>query len=1043
MWITRVSIRNPVFATMVMVGIAVLGLFAYNRLQVEQMPDVNLPFVLVLTNYPGANPEVVETDVTKPLEYAINTVAGASMIRSNSKEGRSEVFCEFRMSTDMNKAMQDVRDKIAQVRPSFPRDVKDPLVIRADQENQQPVVSLAVMSPTMDLRDLTSLTDQTIVKGLENVPGVARIDVNGRVTRQILIQIKPSAVSALGIGVDQVIAAIQNANQDVPAGRITRGQTDAIVRVEGKIKDPTQFGRVIVAQQMGVPVFLSQVADVIDGEKEQDSIARINGRPSITLDIQKAQDANIVDTGKGIVEAIEALKKRIPKDVELKVINSTAEQVEKSVNRVKQTIVEGALLTVLIVFLFLHSWRSTIITGLTLPIAVIATFLALYAFGFTLNFLTLMALSLCIGLLIDDAIVVRENIVRHLAMGKDHVRAAQEATDEIGLAVMATTFAIVAVFVPIAFMSGLIGRFFFQFGVTVAVAVLVSLFVSFTLDPMLSSVWHDPPGSRFRRVPWLGRFMDRVERGIEWVHGLYGRILEWALGHRKSVIAIALAAFFGSFAIVPLVGTEFVPQTDESFISLRLNTPVGSSLEYSDGKVRQVEAALKSIPEIALTMTTIGTEEGRNYARVNLKLVDRDKRARSQKQLEQAIRKELKPIPGVELALGWDRPVWVNLLGPDPETMTRLIGEFGERVAKIKGIADLEISEKAAAPALAIRLNNDFAADLGITVQQVGSTVRPLLAGDTVSYWLGPDGQNYEVNVQLPRDQRRIAADLGNLYVTTNKKGPDGEARMVPLRQVAEVVETTSPQIIKRQELQRRVALYANAEGRPSGDVNSDVEKVMKDFPLPPGYRFDVGGQAKDQKESFQAAMAALGLAVIFIYLILASQFASFTQPVAIMASLPFSLIGVFLALLLTGTTLNLFSMIGFIMLMGLVTKNAILLVDFANRARRAGASLHDALLQAGQVRLRPILMTTAAMIGGMTPLALGLGEGGETQAPMGRAIIGGVITSTLLTLVVVPVLYTYLDRFAEWRKARHAARAARHAAAVGHAPQSVQGPAD
>ena len=394
----------------------------------------------------------------------------------------------------------------------------------------------------------------------------------------------------------------------------------------------------------------------------------------------------------------------------------------------------------------------------------------------------------------------------------------------------------------------------------------------------------------------------------------------------------------------------------------------------------------------------------------------------------------MKPIPGVELALGWNRPVWVNLLGPDPAILTQLIGEFAEKVAKVPGIADLEISEKAAAPALSIRLNNDVAADLGVTVQQVGSTVRPLLAGDTVSYWLAPDGNNYEVNVQFPRDQRRIAADLANMYITTNKKGPDGQALMVPLRQVAEIVETTSPQIIKRQELQRRVALYANAEGRPSGDVNADVEKIYKEMQksLPPGYRFDVGGQAKDQKESFQAAMAALGLAVIFIYLILASQFASFTQPVAIMMSLPLSLIGVFLALLLTGTTLNLFSMIGFIMLMGLVTKNAILLVDFANRARRHGASLHDSLLQAGQVRLRPILMTTAAMIAGMSPLALGLGEGGETQAPMGRAIIGGVITSTLLTLVVIPVLYTYLDHFAEWLKARRAARLAKHQAAAG-----------
>ena len=1040
MWITRVSINNPVFATMVMVGIAVLGLFAYNRLRVEQMPDVSLPFVLVLTSYPGASPEVVESDVTKPLEYAINTVSGASLIRSNSMEGQSQVFAEFRMTTDMTKAMQDVRDKIGQVRPSFPRDVKEPLVIRADQENSQPVVSLAVLSSTMTLRDLTSLTDQTIVKALENVPGVARIDVSGRVTRQILVQIKPNAVTALGIGVDQVINAIRAANQDVPAGRITRGQTDSIVRVEGKIKDPAQFARIIVAQQGGAPIFLSQVADVIDGEKEETSISRINGHPAITIDIQKSQDANIVDTGRGITAAIAALKTRLPADVELRVANSTADAAERSVNRVKSTILEGGLLTILIVFLFLHSWRSTIITGLTLPIAVIATFIALYGFGFTLNFLTLMALSLCIGLLIDDAIVVRENIVRHLGLGKNHVTAAREGTDEIGLAVMATTFAIVAVFVPIAFMSGIVGRFFFQFGVTVAVAVLVSLFVSFTLDPMLSAVWHDPPGSRFKRLPWLGRLMDRVERGIEWLHEFYGATLEWALGHRKSVIAIALASFLASFAIVPLVGTEFIPQADEGFISLRLNTPVGSSLEYTDSKVRQVEAALKSYSDVALTMTTVGSDQGRNYARVNLKLTERARRHRTQKEIEGAIRKELKPIPGIELAFGFDRAVWVNLLGPDPETLTTLITEFAEKVAKIQGIADLETSEKAAAPALSIRLNNDAAADVGITVQQVGATIRPLLAGDTVSYWLGPDGQNYEVNVLLPKDNRRLAADLGNLYLSTTKKGPDGEARMVPLRQVAEIVETTSPQIIKRQELQRRVALYANVEGRPSGDANKEVQKIIKESTLPPGYRFDVGGQAKDMEESFQAALAALGLAVIFIYLILASQFASFTQPFAIMASLPFSLIGVFLALLLTGTTLNLFSMIGFIMLMGLVTKNAILLVDFANRARRAGASLHDSLLQAGQVRLRPILMTTAAMIGGMMPLALGIGEGGEIQAPMGRAIIGGVITSTLLTLVVVPVLYTYLDAMHERHRARRAAKAAAAARAAASDPAPARG---
>ncbi|MEO6749487.1 MAG: efflux RND transporter permease subunit, partial [Casimicrobiaceae bacterium] len=776
--------------------------------------------------------------------------------------------------------------------------------------------------------------------------------------------------------------------------------------------------------QGGGPVYLSQVADVIDGEKEASSIARINGNPAITLDLLKAQDANIVETGREVLKAIDVLKARLPTDVELRVVNNSAQQVERSVDRVKHTILEGGFLTVLIVFLFLHSWRSTIITGLTLPIAVVATFIALNAFGFSLNFLTLMALSLCIGLLIDDAIVVRENIVRHLGLGKSHVDAARDGTDEIGLAVMATTFAIVAVFVPIAFMSGIIGRFFFQFGVTVAVAVLVSLFVSFTLDPMLSSLWHDPPEGRFARVPWLGRVMQGVEHFIEWMHRVYGSVLAWALAHRIKVIVIALVTFVASFFVVPLVGTEFVPQADQGFISLRLNTPVGSSLDYTNTKVRQVEQVLKQFPEIELAMTTVGTDEGRNYARVDLRLTDRAKRKRSQKDLEIAIRNAVLPIAGIELSLGFDRPIFVNVLGPDPDTLSQLMAQLKARVAKVPGIADLETSDKAANPALSIRVNNDAAAELGINVQQVGATLRPLIAGDTVSYWLGPDGQNYEVNVQLARNRRELASDLGNLYLSTNKLGPNGESRMVPLRQVAEIVESTSPQIIKREALQRRVALYAGAQGRPSGDVGSDVDKIVKDTVLPPGYRFSIGGQQQDMVDSFNAALAALGLAVIFIYLILASQFASFTQPLAIMASLPFSLIGVFLALLLTGTTLNIFSMIGFIMLMGLVTKNAILLVDFANRARRGGASLHDALMLAGQVRLRPILMTTAAMIGGMLPLALGLGEGGETQAPMGRAIIGGVITSTLLTLVVVPVLYSYLDAWATRRRARRAARA-------------------
>jgi len=1020
MWITKTSINQPVFATMVMVALCVLGLFSYNALRVERMPDITVPFVFIQVNYPGSSPEGVENDITKPIEEVVNTVNGVKVIRSNTWEGRSETYIEFRLDTEMGRAVQDVRDKIALIRPNFPRDAKDPLILRGDFDNAQPVVSLAVTSSTRTLRELTTMTDQIIVKRFQNVPGVGQVVTSGGVARQVLINLKPAQMMSQGVGVDEVIRAVQAANTDVPAGRIVMGEAERQVRIEGKIKDVPGFGRIIVARRAKGPVYLDQVAEIVDGQKEADSLSRINGKPGLTINILKIQDANIVEVGRGTKKAAADLAKSLPSDVKLEVVYADVDFIEKALNGVKETIVEGALLTVFIVFLFLHSWRSTIITGLTLPISVIATFVAVYVFGFTLNFITLMALSLCIGLLIDDAIVVRENIVRHLGMGKDHYRASNEGTQEIGLAVMATTFAIVAVFVPIAFMKGIIGKFFYQFGITVAVAVLVSLFVSFTLDPMLSAIWHDPPEGRFKRVPWLGRVMARIEHGVEWAHGFYGRLLEWSLLNRKKVLALALAVFVSSFFVLPLVGTEFVPEADEGRTSFRLTMPVGSSLEYTDAKTRQVEALLAKYKEIEFVTANVGTGEGRNVSRVDVRLVDRHVTPRRNvKEFEKLVRKEIQAIPGIELAVGYNRPIWINLLGPSPEGLEKITNETLEKMAKIKGITDLESSLKTQNPAIVIKVNNELASDLGLTVSQIGAAVRPFVAGDVISHWLAPDGQNYDVNVQLPQAGRRVTADLGDLHMMSSKPGPDGAPILIPLRQVVDFQPSTSPQIIKRQDLQRRVGLYANVEGRPSGDVGKDVEALIKASPLPVGYRWDIAGQQQEMQESFTAAVAALGMAVIFIYIILASQFGSYLQPLAIMASLPFTLIGVFLALLLTGSTLNIFSIIGIIMLMGLVTKNAILLVDFTNQGLRGGMSQHDAILAAGQVRLRPILMTTLAMIFGMLPLAAGLSDGGEQNAPMGRAVIGGVITSTLLTLVVVPVLYTYLDTWGKKVKRR------------------------
>ena len=1037
MWITKTSIRNPVFATMVMVGLMVLGLFSYRSLGLESMPNVEIPFAWVEVQYPGASPEQVENDITRPMEDAINTVSGIKSIRSNSWEGRAGISLEFQLSANLDKAMQEVRDNIARVRPGFPKEAKEPFIVRAEGDNAQAIVELTLMSDARSLRELSTLTEQVITKRLQGVAGVGQVRVNGKTNRQVLVSLKPELLQSQNIGVDEVLRAIQSTNANLPAGNISYGASERLVRIEGKMKQARDFNRIIVARRASGPVYLDQVAEVLDGEQEETSISRINGARAISLEVTKVQGANVVEVGNGIMKVVAEMQKNFPADIKLKVMENQAERVQSQLDNVKKTIIEGALLTMLIVFLFLHSWRSTIITGLTLPISVLASFIAMKLFGFTLNFLTLMALSLCIGLLIDDAIVVRENIVRHIGMGKRHLQAAYDGTNEIGMAVMATTFAIVAVFVPIAFMDGIIGRFFLQFGITVAVAVLVSLFVSFTLDPMLSSLWPDPVKDRFKYLPWLGRLMEHIERGIDRVHVWYGKVLVLALAWRKSTLALALALFIGSLALIPLVGGEMFPETDNGYVQLRFKTAVGSSLEYTDMKVRQVEAVLKEFKEIDSVSTTVGTWDGRNTAQVNLKLTDvRKVKRRSQQELEKLIRARLQPIAGITMSVG-NKPIFIAILGQDEAKLDAVAHKLMDKIRAIKGVADIEYSQQGANPATIVKINNELASDLGLSVQQIGAALRPFVAGDQISRWLAPDGQNYDVNVQLPKSGRQKVADLGELSVASSKKDAFGNPVMVPLRQVVEFVPSTSPQVLKRQALERRVAIYAGVEGRPNGDVDGDVQKAIKTIALPDGVRFDVGGNAQQMQETMSGFLAAIVIAIIFIYLVLASQFGSFLQPIAIMVSLPLSMIGVLLALLATGSTLNIFSVIGIVMLMGLVTKNAILLVDFTNHGQREGKQQYAAILDAGQVRLRPILMTTLAMIFGMLPMAIGMGDGGEQQAPMGRAVIGGVITSTLLTLVVVPVAYSYLDnlgkRAVRWFKRGEEAGLHAQPPAAGH----------
>lgn len=1019
MWMTRVAIKNPVFCTMVMLALMVMGAVSYFRLPIDAMPEVNLPFAFTVVAYPGASPQAVENDLTKPIENALNSINGVKKITSRSREGSSVVIVEFAMGTEIKVAMQEMRDKLAQIRPSFPKEAKDPFVSQANRDDDRAVVSLGVTSKTRTLPDLSYLVEEVIRRRMENVPGVATVNINGSSTREIQIEPDPAKLRARRIGVDQVLAAIRSDNIDAPVGNIIVGQSDKSVRVDARFKQVSDFANLVVARRDGLQVRLGDVATIIDGNKEQTSFARIDGVRAISLDMLKVRGSNTVEVGQGVKVAIDRLKKDLPKDVELTVLSDQSKTVKANVDGVKRTIIEGGVLTVIIVFLFLASWRSTIITALTLPISVVATFIALYAFGFTLNALTLMALSLCIGLLIDDAIVVRENIVRHLALGKSHHDAALQATEEIGLAVLATTLAIVAVFAPVAFMGGIIGLFFFQFGVTVVVAVMISLFVSFTLDPMLSSVWADPEGQRFRRLPWLGRFLHWFDGRMEALQIRYEGVIRWALGHRKTVLFGALGLFVASMGLFPLIGTEFVPKDDQSEFGLRLETPVGSSLDYTTIKVAQAEAELKKIPEITMLYSGAGGGRGKNTGWINVVLKPRHDRARSQKDIEDAARDAVKGIAGMTVSVGWNKPVQVSFVGPDATVLKQLSDQFVERLEKINGVVDIESSEKAAVPALVIQPKRAESAEFGITPSTIGTISRALVAGDAVVTWLPPSGNSVDVSVRLPASVRNDPAQLLQIPLA-NPRAPDGDA--LALERVATIAESTNPKSIERAYLQRQVTISANAKGRPPGDVGSDVNKLIEAFPLPPGYRFQQDGDNQIMRDSFGYAVVALVLAVTFIYFVLGSQFMSFVQPIAIMATLPMSLIGVMLALLVTRTTFNMFAMIAFIMLMGLVVKNGILLVDFANQARRdEGKSITEALVAAGHIRLRPILMTTAAMVFGMLPMALALEEGGD--GTMGRSIIGGVLSSTVLTLVVVPVIYAMIEEFKARRAARRAAR--------------------
>ncbi|MBI3402276.1 MAG: efflux RND transporter permease subunit [Acidobacteria bacterium] len=1031
MLLSNLSIKRPVFATVMMLALVALGITSYRRLAIDLWPDVEVPVISIVTIFPGGSPATVEREVSKRIEEAVNPIAGVKHVNSISRESVSQVIVEFNLDTKIDQAVQEARTKISAIRGDLPPSSQDSIIEKLDIVGG-PVVSLAVRSTALSPRDLTTLVDKKVKRRLENVAGVGKIDLVGTVKREVGVEIRPDRLEALGMGVDEVTRGLGAENIDTPLGRMTKRGSEIPLRVQGKATSVDGFRSMVIAYRAGRPVPLGEVAEIRDGIEEVRSLALVNGTPAVALDVLKQTGANVVGVADAIKKEAAALERELPSGTTIELVRDGSVFIRESVADVQNTLIIGSLLTIFIVFLFLNSWRSTIITGLTLPISVISSFIVMYFGGMTLNTMTLMGLSLAIGLLIDDAIVVRENIVRHLEHGEDHFEAARNGTSEIGLAVLATTFSIVAVFVPVAFMKGIIGRFFFAFGITVTFAVLVSLFVSFTLDPMLSSRWVDPDIARIGRRNPIARLLDRFNAWFDRTADRYRAVIGWALDYRWAVVGLAVAAFVGGIALMGRLESEFVPQPDEGEFVAVFTTAPDASIAETRGRLDTVLSTLRGVPGVDRTYASIGAGDAGTVrdARVYVKLVPREARSRTQKEIERDVRAQLAGIPGIipsllpASSMFSRKPLQVEVHGEDIALLKDLSQKLKNELYRVRGIVDLEATLEHDTPEYRLIVDRERAGDLGVNSALVAGTVATLVGGRAVTTFEDEDGESRHVRVRLPAGGREDASQLPSLRLAVQKPfaaqpGPV----LVPLASVARYELSTTPSEINRRDLSREVVVSANLDRVPLGTAVAQVARVGSALTMPPGYRVVVGGEAEDMKESFGYMGEALVLSILFVYLILAAQFESFVDPLAIMLSLPLSVVGMAGLLWLTGDTINVMSLIGLIMLMGLVTKNAILLVDYAKVLRGRGLSRRDAVIEAGRTRLRPIVMTSAAMIFGMLPLAFAIGSGAEFRAPMARAVIGGLITSTVLTLVVVPVVYTLLeDLAARLTRRRHAA---------------------
>ncbi len=1006
MFLTDISLKRPVFAVVVIIALLAVGFSALFSLNLNDMPETNIPYAMVQINLPGASPEQMESKVTKQVEEAVGQISGAKHTTSYVGESYSVTIVEFDGSKSSNEASQDVRAKINGIRASLPQDIEEPIISKFEM-NDAPVLSLAITGK-MSQAELSDLVNDTIVPGINTVSGVGSVKVYGASEREIQIKVDKDRLAALNITIDQVTGALGSDNIDIPSGKVTGESREVALRTYSSISRVEDFNNIIVATIDGTEIRLGEVAEVVDGQKEQYSLSDFNGKQCIGVDIVKQSGTNTVEVTDDVKAKIAALGRSMPEGVRIEVVSDNSESIRDSVDGVKKTMIEGCALAVLIIFLFLRTLGSTVVSAISLPTSIITTFAAMKFMGFTLNMMTLMGLSLSVGLLVDDAIVVIENIVRHLRMGKTPLQAAKEATKEISLAVLATTLTIVAVFIPMAAMPGMMGTFFKEFGLTVAFAVMISLFVSFTLVPLMASRYVRDEENREPRT-WVGRFLAWFNHQFETLAVFYNRMLVLALKHRIKTVLLAAAIFLSSLALVPLMGMNFLPPEDNNTINIEASLDSGLSLDAAEKKAEQIGKIVQKYPDVTSVYSTI-QRDGINYY---INLTDKKDRRQSCDEIAAEMRTEIRQIPGLELNVVGSRSMnqgngkrySLHIQGNDFDQLLEYSQKARQLLAEIPGTVDTGISYKAGKPETRIVVDRDAAADLGVAPASAAGALNTLFNGTTVGQY-EDQGDRIDVTVSVENSQNTGLDSVDGIYLTSRTTGA-----MVPIEQLTKKEYATASSKIERYDKSRDVQVQTNFIGISSSEVNDlFMTKLNEELPPPEGITINMGGDDQETQDTMTDLIRVMVLGVLFIFLILAAQFESWIDPLAIMFSLPLAVIGAMMSLFITGSGLSVVGLIGIIFLMGLVTKNAILIIDFIKKRRSEGLERKAAILEAGLIRMRPIMMTTLAMILGMLPSALDSGSGAELRQPLAIAIIGGLISSTMLTLVVVPVIYTMLD---------------------------------